>query len=84
MVFPNCPPSFFALISITALPSKELNYYPLTLGDDWQVHIVDEGSDTDAFDAWLSLTKMALLPDWSIICVKGVVYELSNSGFLSV
>ena len=24
---------------------------------------------------------MALLPDWSIICVKGVVYELTNSSF---
>ena len=31
--------------------------------------------------AWLSLTKVALLPDWSITCVKGVVYELINSGF---
>ena len=66
---------------LSADQCKELNYYPLTLGGDWQAHIVDEGSDTDAFDAWLSLTKVALLPDWSIICVKGVVYELINSGF---
>ena len=29
---------------LSADQCKELNYYPLTLGGDWQVHIVDEGS----------------------------------------